>query len=54
MAVAQQQTLPAPFLTDVTKQYAKDIGALTSAQLDTSKLHHKLQGNINFKPMQQV
>jgi hypothetical protein len=37
MAVTQTQQLPAPFLEDVTKGYAKDIGALTSAQLDTSK-----------------
>ena len=27
MAVQQQQLLPAPFLTDVTKDYAKDLGA---------------------------
>ena len=37
MAVTQTQTLPAPFLEDVTKQYAKGIGALTAAPLDTSK-----------------
>ena len=37
MALTQTQTLPAPFLEDVTKGYAKDIGALTSAKLDTSK-----------------
>ena len=37
MAVTQTQTLPAPFLEDVTKQYAKGIGALTAAPLDTSQ-----------------
>ena len=37
MAVTQSQLLPAPFLTDVTKDYAKDLGALTSAPLDTSQ-----------------
>jgi hypothetical protein len=30
MAVQQTQMLPAPFLTDVSKQYATDIGALTA------------------------
>jgi len=37
MALTQSQLLPAPFLTDVTKQYTKDIGALTAAPLDTAK-----------------
>ena len=37
MAVTQTQTLPAPFLEDVTKGYAKDIGALTAAPLATEK-----------------
>ena len=37
MAVSQSQLLPAPFLTDITKDYAKDLGALTSAPLDTSQ-----------------
>ena len=35
MATATSSLLPAPFLTDITKQYAKDIGALTAAPLDT-------------------
>ena len=35
MAVQQTQILPAPFLGDVSKQYAKDLGALTSAPLQT-------------------
>ena len=37
MAVTQSQLLPAPFLTDVTKDYAKDLGALTSAPLATGE-----------------
>jgi len=37
MAVTQTQTLPAPFLTDVTKDYAKRLGATTAPALDTSK-----------------
>ena len=36
MAITQSQLLPAPFLTDVTKGYAKDIGALTAAPLKTA------------------
>ena len=31
MAVQQSQLLPAPFLTDVTKDYAKRLGAVVSA-----------------------
>ena len=42
MAVQQQQLLPAPFLTDVTKDYAKDLGALTSAPLDTTQFAPKV------------
>jgi len=42
MAVQQSQLLPAPFLTDVTKQYAKDIGALTAAPLATSQFAPKV------------
>lgn len=37
MAITQTQTLPAPFLEDVTKGYAKDIGQLTAAPLATEK-----------------
>ena len=37
MAISQSQLLPAPFLTDVTKSYAKDIGALTAAPLATGE-----------------
>jgi len=36
MAITQTQTLPAPFLEDVTKSYAKDIGQLTAAPLATA------------------
>ncbi len=42
MAVQQQQLLPAPFLTDVTKDYAKDLGALTSAPLLTGDFAPKV------------
>ena len=35
MAVSQTQMLPAPFLTDVSKQYSKDIGALTARPMQT-------------------
>ena len=37
MALTQTQTLPAPFLTDVTKDYAKRLGQVTAPALDTSK-----------------
>jgi len=37
MAVEQHQTLPAPFLTDVTKDYAKRLGQVTAPAMDTSK-----------------
>ena len=36
MAITQTQTLPAPFLEDVTKGYAADIGKLTAAPLATA------------------
>ena len=38
MAVQQTQMLPAPFLTDVTKQYATDIGALTATPFSQQQL----------------
>jgi len=44
MAVQQTQTLPAPFLTDVSKQYSKDIGALTARPLDTSQFAPTVAG----------
>ena len=37
MAVTQTQQLPAPFLQDVSKDYAKRLGAVTAPALDTSK-----------------
>jgi hypothetical protein len=37
MAITQTQTLPAPFLEDVTKGYAADIGKLTAAPLATKE-----------------
>jgi len=37
MAVTQTQTLPPPFLEDVSKDYAKRLGAVTAPGLDTSK-----------------
>ena len=37
MAVEQHQTLPAPFLTDVSKDYAKRLGQVTAPAMDTSK-----------------
>ena len=42
MAVQQSQLLPAPFLTDVTKDYAKYLGALTSAPLLTGDFAPKV------------
>ena len=44
MAVQQTQMLPAPFLTDVSKQYSKDLGALTARPLDTSKFAPTVAG----------
>ena len=44
MAVTQTQTLPAPFLEDVSKQYTKGLGALTAAPLDTSQFAPKVAG----------
>jgi len=37
MALTQTQTLPAPFLTDITKDYATRLGATTAPALDTSQ-----------------
>ena len=37
MAVTQTQTLPAPFLKDVTQDYAKRLGQVTAPAMDTSK-----------------
>ena len=37
MAVEQTQVLPAPFLTDISKDYATRLGQVTAPALDTSK-----------------
>jgi len=37
MALTQTQTLPAPFLGDISKQYAKELGSVTAAPMDTSQ-----------------
>ena len=37
MAITQTQQLPAPFLTDISKDYAKRLGAVTAPALDTSQ-----------------
>ena len=37
MALTQTQTLPAPFLKDVTQDYAKRLGQVTAPAMDTSK-----------------
>ncbi len=49
MAVQQTQVLPAPFLGDVSKQYAKDLGALTSAKLDTSQFAPTVAGQTGLQ-----
>ena len=49
MAVTQTQTLPAPFLEDITKQYAKGIGALTAAPLDTSQFAPGIAGQDPYQ-----
>ena len=42
MAVQQSQLLPAPFLTDVTKDYAKRLGAVGAAPLETGAFAPKV------------
>ena len=37
MAVQQTQVLPSPFLGDISKQYAKELGSVTAAEMDTSQ-----------------
>ena len=49
MAVSQTQMLPAPFLTDVSKQYSKDLGALTARPLDTSKFAPTIAGQDQYQ-----
>ena len=49
MAVQQTQMLPAPFLTDVSKQYSKDIGALTAKPLQTSAFAPPVAGQDQYQ-----
>ena len=49
MAVQQTQMLPAPFLTDVSKDYAKRLGAVTAAPLDTSKFAPTIAGQDPYQ-----
>ena len=49
MAVQQTQMLPAPFLTDVSKDYAKRLGAVTAAPLDTSKFAPTVAGQDPYQ-----
>ena len=49
MAVTQTQQLPAPFLTDVTKDYAKRLGATTAPALDTSKFAPTVAGQDPYQ-----
>ena len=49
MAVTQTQQLPAPFLQDVTKDYAKRLGATTAPALDTSKFAPTVAGQDPYQ-----
>jgi hypothetical protein len=49
MAVQQTQMLPAPFLTDVSKDYAKRLGAVTAAPLDTSQFAPTVAGQDPYQ-----
>jgi len=49
MAVQQTQVLPAPFLGDISKQYAKDLGATTAAPLDTSQFAPTVAGQTGLQ-----
>ena len=49
MAVTQTQQLPAPFLTDVSKDYAKRLGAVTAPALDTSKFAPTVAGQDPYQ-----
>ena len=49
MAITQTQTLPAPFLTDVSKDYAKRLGAVTAPALDTSKFAPTVAGQDPYQ-----
>ena len=49
MAVTQTQQLPAPFLQDVSKDYAKRLGAVTAPALDTSKFAPTVAGQDPYQ-----
>jgi len=49
MAVQQTQILPSPFLGDISKQYAKDLGSVTSAPLDTSQFAPTVAGQTGLQ-----
>jgi len=42
MALTQTQTLPAPFLTDISKDYATRLGAVTAPALTTGDFAPKV------------
>jgi len=49
MAVTQTQTLPAPFLEDISKNYAQRLGAVTAPALDTSKFAPQVAGQDPYQ-----
>ena len=49
MAVQQTQILPSPFLGDISKQYAKDLGSVTAAPLDTSQFAPTVAGQTGLQ-----
>ncbi len=49
MTVQQTQVLPSPFLGDISKQYAKDLGSVTSAPLDTSQFAPTVAGQTDLQ-----
>ena len=49
MAVQQTQVLPAPFLGDISKQYAKDLGSVTAAPLATSEFAPTVAGQTGLQ-----
>ena len=49
MAVTQTQTLPAPFLKDVTEDYAKRLGQVTAPEMDTSKFRPQVEGQDPYQ-----
>ena len=44
MAITQQRTLPAQFIEDLGRDYGKQISALTSLPMDTSKFAPSVAG----------